>query len=474
MRMTAGYGTAKDTNQRFKYLLGQGETGIAVANDTPTLMGLDSDDPRARGEVGRGGVAIDSLLDMEEIFEGIPLERISVALINVNVAYCILAMYLALADKRGIPLDRLVGSMSNDPIRNCECMSGLVFPLRASVRLTTDSVRYCVQNLPKWNPITVAGYHIREWGIGATQELAFTLANGIAYLEEAIKTGLNVDEVAPALAFYFNAYTDIFEEVAEFRAARRIWAKMVKGRFGAENPASMRLKFHTQTAGHSLTAQQPEVNIVRVTLQALAAVLGGTQSLHTNSWDEVFAIPSEDSVRIALRTQQVIAEESGVCNTVDPLGGSYYVEALTDRIEKEVFQYLERIDSLGGTLSAAEKGFFQREILDTSYQNQRKIEKGERVVVGLNRYVIKEEEPPYKLFVPDPESENRQIARLKRLKKERDNEEVNRKLAELKKAVASGYVMPSLIEAVKVYATLGEMVRAIKEVVGEYQEEVLF
>lgn len=472
MRMTAGFGTAKESNQRYKYLLEHGETGIAVANGTPTLMGLDSDDPRAHGEVGRTGVAIDSVQDMEELFADIPIDKISVALINVNVPYCIFAMYLAMAEKRGINTKKLVGSMSNDPIRNCICMSGIVFPLKPSVAFAVDSVKYCIENVPKWNPITVAGYHIREWGIKATQELAFTLADGICYLEESMKLGFGVDQVAPLLAFYFNAYTDIFEEAAKFRAARRIWARLMKEKYGAKNPASMRLRFHTQTSGQALTSREPENNIVRVALQALAAILGGTQSLHTNCWDECYAIPSEESVKIALRTQQVIAEESGVANTVDPLGGSYYIESLTNRIEQEVMDYLNKIESLGGVLNAVENQFFQREILKTSYEKRKEIETGEKVIVGVNKYVTEEEKAERQFFELDERVEKEQIAKLKALKRTRDNTEVVRKLNDLKVAVQQNkHFMPYLIEAAKAYATIGEMVNTMKEVVGEYQSD---
>lgn len=477
MRMTAGYGTATETNQRFRYLLEHGETGLSVANDTPTLMGLDSDDPRAEGEVGRTGVAIDSLMDIEEIFDGIPIDKVSVALINVNVAYCELAMYLAMAEKRGIPFSKLVGSTSNDPIRNFICMSGIVFPLRPSVRFTTDSVKYCVKHVPKWNPVTTAGYHIREWGITAIQEAAFTIAQGIGYVEEAIKAGLSVDEVAPCLAFYFNANTDIFEEVAKYRAIRRAWAKVVKGRFKAENPNSMRLRFHVQTAGHTLTAQEPENNIVRVSLQALAAVLGGAQSLHTNCWDEAFAIPSESSVKLALRTQQIIAEESGAAVTVDPLAGSYYVESLTNTIEEGIFGYLEKVDSLGGVIAAAEEGFFQSEIVDTSYNNQNKIRSGEKVVVGVNKYVMPDGGKPQlaSLLKVSPEVEQRQRAKLKKLRQERDNREVSRRLEALETCAREGAeIMPPLIEAAEVYTTIGEMVGTLKKVVGEFKEPVIW
>lgn len=475
IRMTAGYGAPRDASQRIKYLLEQGETGLGIVLDNPTLLGLDSDDPRAEGEVGKGGIAIDSLQDMEDLYEGIDIEKISSSLINVKVAYVIFAMYLALAEKRGIPFEHLRGSMSNDPIRECMAMSGLALSLRPSVRLTMDSVRYCAEHLPKWNPISIAGYHIREWGITAVQEVAFTLARGIAYLEEVVKMGLDVDKVAPLLAFYFDANTDIFEEVAKFRAARKLWARIVKEKFGAKNPNSMRLKFHTQTAGHTLTRQQPENNIIRITLQALAAVLGGTQSLHTNSWDEAHAIPSDQAVRTAVRTQQIIAEESGVTNTIDPLAGSYYVESLTNKIEDGVLDYFSQIETLGGVIPAVESGFFQREIIKTSYERQRRIDSGEEVVIGVNKYVIEEEQAGYEFFRLEPEVERRKIRELKELKRDRDNNEVRRKLDAVKEAASrgDGYVMPCLIDAARVYATQGEMVGALKEVFGEYKEDII-
>lgn len=474
MRMTAGYGLPKDTNRRLKYLLDHGETGIGLANDTPTLMGMDSDDPRAAGEVGKTGAIIDSLQDMEEIYDGISIDQVSSSLINVNVAYCVLAIYLALAEKRGVAPLKLVGSMSNDPIRNSICMSGIVLPLRPSVRFTVDAVKYCVENIPKWNPISLAGYHIREWGITASQEMAFTLALGVAYMEESSKLGLDLDKVALSLAFFFNAYTDIFEEAAKYRAGRRVWAKILKERFGVKDPRAMTLRFHVQTAGHSLTAQQPMNNIVRVALQALAAVLGGAQSIHTNSWDEAFAIPSEESVRIALRTQQIIAEESGAAVTIDPLGGSYYVEEQTNRIEAEVLDYLAKIDSLGGTIAAVEQGFFQKEIIATSYEDQKRIESGEKVIVGVNKYQSNEK-IPYEFLQVDPQVEVTQVERLKKLRKERNNRLVKAKLGVIRETAANpnGYVMPALIDAAKAYATLGEMVGALKDVVGEYKEDII-
>ena len=474
IRMSAGFGMPRDANRRYKYLLEQGETGLGVVCDNPTLWGLDSDDPMSEGEVANTGVPIDSLKDIEELYEGIDIEKISSSLINVKVAYSVFAMYLALAEKRGIPFDHLVGSMSNDPLRECMSMAGLALPLRASVRLTLDSIRYCVEHLPKWNPISLAGYHIREWGITAVQEVAFTIARGIAYLEECIKIGMDVDDVAPLLAFFFNVTTDIFEEVAKFRAARRVWARILKEKFKAQKPRSMKLLFHTQTAGNTLTRQQPENNIIRITLQGLAAVLGGTQSLHTNSFDEALAIPTEKSVRIALRTQQIIAEESGVAKTADPLGGSYYVESLTDKIEAEVLDSLSKIESEGGAIAAVESGFFQREILATAYEKQNRIDSKQEIVVGVNKYVTEEDKADFDIFRIDPEIEARKIRELKEHKSNRNNDEVKRTLDAIKEAAirSDGNVMACLIEAAKVYATQGEMIGALKEVFGEYKEDV--
>ncbi|MCP9465774.1 MAG: methylmalonyl-CoA mutase family protein [Nitrospira sp.] len=473
MRQFAGFGSAEDTNRRFHYLLEQGQNGLSVAFDMPTLMGLDADDPLARGEVGRCGVSISSLADMERLFEGIPLDQVTTSMTINGPAPVIFAMYLAVAEKRGIPFDRLGGTLQNDILKEYIAQKEWLFPPEPSLRLVTDVIAYCAQSVPKWHPISISGYHIREAGSTAVQELAFTLYDGLTYVEAAVKAGLAVDRFAPRLSFFFNVHNDFFEEIAKFRAARRLWAREMARRYQPKDPRSLQLRCHAQTAGCSLTAQQPLNNVVRTTVQALAAVLGGTQSLHTNSMDETLALPTEEAVRLALRTQQIIAEESEVVNTVDPLGGSYYVEALTNRLEEEAQAYFRKLDEMGGMVAAIEQGFPQREILEASHRYQREIERKERTIVGVNRYV-EEEERPIPILKIDPEVERRQVARLSELRKSRDPFKMAGAVASLQEAVACGEnVMPPLIEAVKAQATVGELCAALKEVLGTYREPVV-
>ena len=422
MRQYSGYATARETNRRFRYLLEQGQTGLSVAFDLPTQIGYDSDHPMADGEVGRTGVAIDSLADMEVLFEGIPLDRVSTSMTINSTAAVLLAMVLVLAERRGLEPAGLSGTIQNDILKEYIARGTYIFPPQPSLRLITDIFTYCRQHLPRWNTISISGYHIREAGATAVQEVAFTLANGIAYVQAALDAGLQVDDFAPRLSFFFNAHNEFLEEVAKFRAARRLWAAIMKERFGARDPASMRLRFHTQTAGCTLTAQQPENNIVRVTLQALAAVLGGTQSLHTNSYDEVLALPSEEAATIALRTQQILAEETGVTSTIDPLAGSYYLEALTDRMEAEATRYIDEIEKMGGMVAAIESGYPQREIAEAAYRFQQQVDARERTVVGVNKYVT--DHPPIDTLKIDPEVERKQVARLQQVKRERDNGKV--------------------------------------------------
>jgi methylmalonyl-CoA mutase N-terminal domain/subunit len=473
MRQFAGFGSAEDTNRRFHYLLDHGQNGLSVAFDMPTLMGLDADDPLARGEVGRCGVSISSLADMERLFDGIPLDQVTTSMTINGPAAVIFAMYLAVAEKRGIPFDRLGGTLQNDILKEYIAQKEWLFPPEPSLRLVTDVVAYCAQSVPKWHPISISGYHIREAGSTAVQELAFTLYDGLTYVEAAVKAGLEVDRFAPRLSFFFNVHNDFFEEIAKFRAARRLWAREMARRYRPTDPRSLQLRCHAQTAGCSLTAQQPLNNVVRTTLQALAAVLGGTQSLHTNSMDETLALPTEEAVRLALRTQQIIAEESEVTNTVDPLGGSYYVEALTNRLEEEAQAYFRKLDEMGGMVAAIERGFPQREILEASHRYQREIERKERTIVGVNRYVEREERPIPILKI-DPEVERAQVARLSDLRKTRDPFKMAGAVASLQEAVACGEnIMPPLIEAVKAQATLGEICAALKEVLGTYREPVV-
>ncbi|WP_079530215.1 acyl-CoA mutase large subunit family protein [Halobacillus hunanensis] len=468
MRQYAGFGSAEETNQRFRYLLNQGQTGLSVAFDLPTQIGYDSDDPMAEGEVGKVGVAIDSLADMEQLFDQIPLDQVSTSMTINAPASILLAMYIAVGEKQGVSPEKLTGTIQNDILKEYIARGTYIYPPKPSMRLITDIFGYCHEHLPKFNTISISGYHIREAGSTAVQEVAFTIANGMAYVDAAIESGLEVDQFAPRLAFFFNAHNQFFEEAAKFRAARRIWAKIMKDHYKAENPKSWKLRFHTQTGGSTLTAQQPDNNIVRVTVQALSAVMGGTQSLHTNSRDEALALPTEDSARIALRTQQIIAQESGVADTIDPLGGSHYVEALTDEIETEVNKYLERIRELGGAVQAVEEGFMQREIHQTAYEAQKRIESNEDIVVGLNEYKLEEEVNPDLLRV-DEALEAGQINKTQEIRHTRDAAVVERCLAELRQAAkANDNVMPHIVEAVKVYATVGEIANVLREEFGEY------
>jgi methylmalonyl-CoA mutase N-terminal domain/subunit len=475
MRQFAGFGTAAHTNERFKYLLSQGQTGLSVAFHLPTLYGYDSDHHYSAGEVGKCGVAIDSLADMESLFDGINLEDVTVSMTINSTAPIALAMYLAVAEKQGADWKKIGGTLQNDILKEYIAQKEYIFPPRPSMRLITDTISFCAENVPKYNTISISGYHIREAGSTALQELAFTLRDGMEYVEYAVKAGMDVDEFAPRLSFFFNSHNDLFEEVAKFRAARRVWAKVMRDRYGAKDPRSLMLRFHTQTAGCSLTAQQPYNNIVRVTIQALAAVMGGTNSLHTNSLDETLALPTESSARIALRTQQIIAHESGVINTVDPLGGSYFIEELTDRMEKGCFEYIEKIDQFGGMVEAIEAGFPQREIWDASYQFQRAVDSGEKVVVGVNAFRMEQEDPHEILYI-DESVTDEQMVLLNKVRAERDGEKVKAALEALRVAAAdpTANTMPPMIEAVKVYATVGEISDALRDVFGTYQEPALF
>ncbi|MHB8928557.1 MAG: acyl-CoA mutase large subunit family protein [Bacillota bacterium] len=469
MRQYAGFGSAEETNARFKYLLEHGQTGLSVAFDLPTQIGYDSDHPLAEGEVGKVGVAIDSLEDVETLFAGIPLDKVSTSMTINAPAAILLAMYQAVGEKQGIPARALNGTIQNDILKEYAARGTYIFPPKPSMRLVTDIFAYCAKEMPEWNTISISGYHIREAGATAVQEVAFTLANGIAYVQAALDAGLDVDSFGPRLSFFFNSHLDFLEEVAKFRAARRLWARIMKERFGAKNPRSWMLRFHTQTAGVTLTAQQPDNNIVRVAWQALAAVLGGTQSLHTNSRDEALALPAEDSVRIALRTQQLIAYESGAADTIDPLGGSYYIEGLTDRIEQEAGRYIEKIDAMGGAPAAIERGFVQAEIQDSAYRYQLDVESGERVIVGVNKFQVEEKEPRGLLRV-DPEVAVRQNGKLARLKARRDGAAVAGRLETLERtARGKENLMPAIYECVKVYATLGEISDVLRKVFGEYR-----
>ena len=470
MRQFAGFGAAEDTNRRFKYLLEHGQTGLSVAFDLPTLMGRDSDDPLADGEVGREGVAIDTLADMEALFSGIPLDRISTSMTINAPAAVLLAMYLAVADEQGVSYERLQGTLQNDILKEYIAQKEWIYPPAPSLRIITDLIGYCASRVPNWNTISISGYHIREAGSTAVQELAFTLADGIAYVQSGIAAGLEVDSFAPRLSFFFNSHNDLFEEVAKLRAARRMWSAIMRDRFNAKSPRSWMLRTHVQTAGCSLTAQQPYNNVVRVTIQALAAVLGGTQSLHTNSLDETLALPSEPSVRLALRTQQIIAEESGVANSVDPLGGSYFVESLTERTEAAAWDYIRRIDAMGGMVHAIEQGFPQREIAEASYHYQQQIDSGEKTVVGVNRYTEGDERSPTLLRI-GREVELQQLERLRATRASRDAARHARALRDLEAAAGSGAnLMPPILEAVKAYASVGEICSALKKVFGAYQE----
>ena len=475
MRQFAGFGTAVETNERFRYLLDHGQTGLSTAFDMPTLMGYDSDHPRSLGEVGREGVAIDSLADMETLFEGIPLGDVSTSMTINSPAAILLAFYVAVGEQQGVPASELRGTIQTDILKEYIAQKEYIFPPEPSMRLVTDMVEYCARELPKWHPISISGYHIREAGSTAAQELAFTLADGFTYVEWAIERGLAVDDFAPRLSFFFNAHLDFFEEIAKYRAARRIWARELRERFGARNPRSWLMRFHSQTAGVSLTAQQPEVNIVRTAIEALAAVLGGTQSLHTNSFDEALALPTEDAVRIALRTQQVIAHETGVVNTIDPLGGSYYLEDLTNRIEAQAYEYFERIEKLGGMVEAIKQNFPQREIADAAFTYQSEVERGERVVVGVNRYVL-EDEKPLEILKIDAALEQQQTERVQGVRSRRDAAAVETRLAALKDASARDDVnlMPVILDAARDYVTMGEMCDAWREVWGTWREQPVF
>ncbi len=470
MRMFAGFGTAEETNARFKYLLEKGQTGLSIAFDLPTLMGYDTDAPEAIGEFGKCGVAVSSLKDMEVLMRDIPMDKVSTSMTINSPAAVIWAMYIAAAEKQGVRPDQLRGTIQNDILKEYIAQKEYIFPPEPSMRLVTDTIEYGSQHLPLWNTISISGYHIREAGSTAAQELAFTLSDGLEYVRWALQRGLDIDAFAPRLSFFFNAHNDFFEEIAKYRAARRIWAREMRETFGAKNPRSWLMRFHTQTAGCSLTAQQPEINIVRVAIQALAAVLGGTQSLHTNSLDEALALPSEKAVTIALRTQQIIAEESGVANTVDPLGGSYFVEAQTNRIEQQAYAYFRRIEELGGVLPAIEKGFFQREISEAAYRYQREIDQGIRKVVGVNAYT---DDVPLSipLLEMDPKGYDRQVARLNEVRRTRDKGRVGQALDRLRIACqGTENTMPYILDAVRAYATLGEIIGVMKEVFGTYEE----
>jgi methylmalonyl-CoA mutase N-terminal domain/subunit len=473
MRMFAGFGTAEETNARFKYLLEQGQTGLSIAFDLPTLMGYDSDQSEALGESGKCGVAVSSLKDMELLLDGIPLDKASTSMTINSPAAVIWAMYIAAAEKQGVRPEQLRGTIQNDILKEYIAQKEFIFPPEPSMRLVVDTIEYGTSSVPQWNTISISGYHIREAGATAAQELAFTLADGMEYVRWALERGLDIDQFAPRLSFFFNAHNDFFEEIAKYRAARRIWGREMKETFGARQPRSWLMRFHTQTAGVSLTAQQPENNVVRVAIQALAAVLGGTQSLHTNSMDEALALPSQHAATIALRTQQILAEESGVANTIDPLGGSFFVEARTDRIEKQAYKYFRRIDELGGVIPAIEKGFFQGEIADAAYRYQREIDQGTRKIVGVNAYA--EDKP---LSIPilemDPKGYQRQVARLDELREKRDSGRLGQTLDNLRIACqGTENTMPYLLEAVRAYATLGEVTAVMKEVFGIYHEPTM-
>lgn len=469
MRQYAGFGSATETNKRFRYLLDQGQTGLSVAFDLPTQIGYDSDDVMSEGEVGKVGVAIDTLEDMEQLLDQIPLDKVSTSMTINAPASVLLCMYIAVGEKQGVPLDKLTGTIQNDILKEYIARGTYIYPPKPSMRLITNIFEYCQRNVPKFNTISISGYHIREAGSNAVQEAAFTIANGIAYVDAAIESGLDVDSFAPRLAFFFNAHNNFFEEVAKFRAARRIWAKIMREQYKAKDPKSWKMRFHTQTGGSTLTAQQPDNNIVRVTLQALAAVMGGTQSLHTNSRDEALSLPTEDSARIALRTQQIIANESGVADTVDPLGGSYYVEELTDKMELEVNEYLKRIKDIGGAVQAVEEGFMQREIHHNAYEIQKGIEKEEEIIVGMNKFKINEEVNPDLLKV-DEALEKAQVESVQTIRGNRDKEAVVKSLSKLREQAKSTdqNLIPTILEAVRAYATIGEICNVLRDEFGEY------
>ncbi|MBU2550803.1 MAG: methylmalonyl-CoA mutase family protein [Proteobacteria bacterium] len=474
MRQYAGFATAEESNKRYKYLLEQGQTGLSVAFDLPTQIGYDSDGEMAMGEVGKVGVAIDSLADMETLFGGIPLDKVSTSMTINSPASVLLAMYIAVAEKQGVTPDKLAGTIQNDILKEYSARGTYIFPPKPSMRIITDIFAYCTTEVPKWNTISISGYHIREAGSTAVQEVAFTLANGMAYVKAAQDAGLDVDQFGPRLSFFFNSHLDFLEEIAKYRAARRLWARIMKDRFGAKNPRSRMLRFHTQTAGCTLTAQQPANNIVRVAFQALAAVMGGTQSLHTNSMDEAMSLPTEESVAIALKTQQIIGYETGVTENIDPLGGSYYIEELTSRIEKGAEEYIAKIDEMGGAVAAVENGFIQREIQESAYAYQQAVESGDRIVVGINKFKSEETVKPGNLLRVDPAVRERQVANLAKLRSERNMAAVSQGLTKLTDAAkGTDNLMPPIIEAVKAYATLGEICDALRAVFGEYEARVL-
>ena len=475
MRQFAGFGTAEETNARFKYLLAQGQTGLSTAFDMPTLLGYDSDHPFANGEVGKLGVAIDSLKDFEILFDGIPLDQVSTSMTINPPASIMLCMYLAVADQQGVPWSQVAGTIQNDILKDYIAQKTYIYPPEPSLRLITDVMAFTAQHVPKWNTISISGYHIREAGATAAQELAFTLADGMQYVQAAIKAGMDVDEFAPRLSFFFDVHNDFFEEIAKFRAARRIWARVMREKFGAQNPRSWMLRTHAQTAGVSLTAQQPENNIIRVALQALAAVLGGTQSLHTNSYDEALALPTEEAVKIALRTQQVIAEESGVASVVDPLAGSYYVEHLTNKLEEEALAYFDKIEAQGGVVKAIEKNFFQREIADSAYRFQRRMMSGDYRVVGVNAYTEDAAKGENRILRIDPEVQRRQIERTRQVRANRDQKKAQEALHELRRASSTAEnLLPYILACVKAYCTEGEICGVWRELWGEYREESVY
>ncbi len=475
MRQFAGFGTAQETNRRFHYLLEHGQTGLSTAFDMPSLMGHDSDHPRSLGEVGREGVAVDTLEDMEMLFEGIPLDRVSVSMTINAPAAIMLAFYVVAAERRGIGPEQLAGTIQTDILKEYIAQKEWCFPVDPAMRLVTDMIEWCAGHMPRWHPISISGYHIREAGSTAAQELAFTLKDGLTYVEQAVARGLDVDEFAPRLSFFFNAHIDFFEEIAKYRAARRIWARELRDTFGARDERSLLMRFHTQTAGVSLTAQQPLNNIVRTAIEALAGVLGGTQSLHTNSFDEALALPTEQAVRVALRTQQILAEETGVANTIDPLGGSYFIEALTDRMEQQAYEYFAKIDELGGMVEAVKRGFPQREIADAAFEYQREIEAGIRKIVGVNSYAEGEDEPTPILRI-DPAFEVDQVRRVREVRERRESQRVNEALAAVEQAAQDPEenLMPYLLEATRARATEGEMVQALQRVFGSYTETPAF
>ena len=473
MRQFSGFATAEETNRRYKYLLANGQTGLSVAFDMPTLMGQDSDAPTSRGEIGHCGVAIDSLADMETLFDGIPLGDITTSMTINSPAAILLCMYIAVAEKQGIPASKLGGTLQNDILKEFIAQKEFIFPPEPSMRLVVDSIEYCAREVPQWNTISISGYHIREAGSTAAQELAFTLADGMAYVDACLERGMRIDDFAPRLSFFFDAHIDFFEEIAKFRAARRIWARWMRERYGAQQERSWKLRFHTQTAGVSLTAQQPELNIARTAIEALAAVLGGTQSLHTNAMDETLGLPTAKAARIALRTQQLLAYESGAANTVDPLGGSYFVEALTDEMERQAEKYFKQIEALGGVIPAIEANFFQKEIADSAFRYQQELETKRRLVVGVNEFTV-DEDTPIEILRIDPKLESEQVARVREVRKKRDQARCSNALSSLRKAAAGkDNLMPHILEAVRAYATEGEIMNTMIEVFGIYTERAV-